>query len=154
MNKKKSTSFIKINLESAEYDSIFAGAHYYEKYGTVEARPAKAGEKIITLVSTPSGTIKETKNKAGEGDFIVTNPGGEQYIIKGEKFSTLYKKLPAGKFKPLGKVKAVQSGKNVVFTAPWGEKMKILAGGYLVDNKGDRYGIEENVFAQTYKLKE
>ncbi len=150
----KEQSFISIDLGSVEFDTNFKNAPMYEKYAIVEARPAKPGEKIVTRVNTKGGTMEETKNQAGQGDFIVTNPGGEEYIIKSDKFSKLYEKLPDGKFKAMGEVRAIKTDRNVAFTAPWGEKMNILAGGYLVDNNGDRYGIEESIFKMTYRLKE
>lgn len=67
--------------------SALAQAPVYKKQGRVKARPAVVGEEITT---TLEGGTKETVNKVSEGDFIVTNPGGEQYIISGEKFLGRY----------------------------------------------------------------
>lgn len=87
--------------------------------------------------------------------MIAKNPGGEEYIIRAQKFPSLYEALPDGTYKAKGVVKAIQTEKDVVFTAPWGEEMKILSGGYLVENTldGGRYGIEENAFNNTYRQK-
>ncbi len=48
----------------------------YLKKGTVFARPAKIGEKIITITSDG----KETENTAGENCFVVKNPTGEERV--------------------------------------------------------------------------
>lgn len=58
----------------------------YLKQGTVEARPAISGEKIITI----TGEQVETKNVAGVNDYVVRNPGGEEYIISGKKLADRY----------------------------------------------------------------
>ena len=145
--------FISINLGSDEYDRLFKTAPIYEKHVIVKARKAKAGETIISTINRGKDNFKETVNRAENGDFIITNPGGEEYIIRGDKFTGLYKKLPDGTFKALGEVKGIRTVANVEFEAPWGERMKIRAGGYLVDANGERYGIDETIFKKTYRLK-
>ncbi|MDQ5962552.1 MAG: hypothetical protein QG653_359 [Patescibacteria group bacterium] len=88
--------------------------------------------------------------------MIARNPGGEEYVVRAEKFPKLYDMLSDGTFKAKGIVKAIQTDRDVVFTSPWGEEMKILSGGYLVESTidGKRYGIEEKAFLDTYKRKE
>jgi hypothetical protein len=51
----------------------------------VQARRAKVGEQITTTLASGA---KETVNTANEGDWIVTNPSGEQYIISQTVFSS------------------------------------------------------------------
>lgn len=151
---KSENIFSTVDLNVDEFTTLFKNAPLYEKFAIVTARKARLGEIITTIVPSKNGLMKETINQANEGDFIVTNPGGEKYIVKGNKFSKLYKKLEDGTFKSLGEVKAIQTNKNLQFIAPWGENMKILAGGYLVENDGDRYGIDESAFNSTYKRKD
>ena len=147
--------FTHIDLNAGKYDQLFKKAKYYDKYAIVKARKATAGEVIQTTLKTSEGdTLEETNNTAKDGDFIITNPGGEQYIIKEKQFKESYDALPNGSFQAKGRVKAIVTDENVQFIAPWGEKMKILAGGYLIEKEDERYGIDAKAFYQTYRLAE
>ena len=57
-----------------------------------------------------------------------------------------------GKYRSKGKpVTAARLGESITFTAPWGEEMRIRAGGYLIiSNPADVYGIAEDEFCKTY----
>lgn len=153
MNQTDDSQFNRIDLNTEEYTKRFNEASDFEKIAVVKAEEAKEQELVITLVHSKNGMLEETRKSAKKGDFIVTNPSGERYVVSREKFFTLYEMLPGGMFKSTGTVKAIRINKNVEFIAPWGEKMRILSGGYLVDNKGERYGIEEKVFTSTYNPK-
>ena len=142
-----------IDLSSPEYTAMLSAAPLYEKCVYVKARRAEAGEVIVTIVKSKNEQLEETRNVAGDGDYIVTNPGGEEYIVSLKKFADSYKAHPDGRYQSIGIVRAFQIHENVEFTAPWGDIMRIRQGGYLVENDGDRYGIEEEVFQETYKLK-
>lgn len=76
-----------VERKSPEIMNALTEAPICKKQGRVEARPATPGEEITT---TLEGGAKETVNKAGEGDWIMTNPGGEQYIISEKKFLGRY----------------------------------------------------------------
>ena len=65
---------------------ILSAAPEYQKVGTIDARPAKPGELIIT--ATTDG--KETENVAQAGDYVVVNPGGEEYILTPQKMQNRY----------------------------------------------------------------
>ncbi|NNG03972.1 MAG: hypothetical protein HKM95_07705 [Inquilinus sp.] len=127
----------------------FAGAAYYRKCASVTARVAQAGEEIVTIVD---GT-QETRNVANAGDYVVRNPGGEEYIVEKAKFEGRYA-LVAGTtdtYLPSGPpVMAVPLAENVRFLAPWGEEQFINAGGFLLNNAGDIYGIQKREFLETY----
>lgn len=42
---------------------------------------------------------------------------------------------------------------NISFTAPWGETMQVLAGGYIVfTNLDDIYAIGQDEFNETYEM--
>lgn len=127
----------------------FAGAEYYRKCALVTARVAQAGEEIVTIVD---GT-RETRNTANAGDYVVRNPGGEEYIVEKAKFEGRYE-LVAGtedSYRPSGApVKAISLAESVRFVAPWGEEQFINAGGFLLNNAGDIYGIQKQEFFDTY----
>lgn len=76
----------------------------YAKFARIQAIEAVGGEVIETILA--DGT-KETSNTANAGDWIVTNPGGEKYIVPAAKFPKKYEAAPEigdGWFKPTGGV--------------------------------------------------
>lgn len=128
----------------------------YNKFGTVEARLAKMGEKIDTIVNGK----KETTNTAKNGDYVVKNPSGEQYIISGDKFNSRYqlqnRSIGWSLYNATGSCWAFKyEGPKFTFEAPWGEDMLVETGDYIavagIDNLDDIYRIEKNSFKQTYK---
>ncbi len=123
-----------------------------QKTATISARPATAGEEISTIMK--DGHV-ETKNIAKAGDFVVTNPDGERYIVAGDKF--LKKYLPTDNpttYKPnAGPVQAMPLTEDVKFKAPWGEEIAIKKGGVLVKyGPGDIAGIQPEEFRGTYSV--
>lgn len=134
-------------LDTGKVD--FAGAEFYRKCATVTARVAEAGEEVVTVVD---GT-QETRNVASAGDYVVRNPGGEEYIVEKAKFEGRYALIAGSEdtYRPTGApVRAVPLAENVRFLAPWGEEQFIKAGGFLLDNAGDIYGIQKLEFFGTY----
>ena len=134
-------------IDAAKVD--FAGAEYYRKCATVTARVAQAGEEVVTMV----GGTQETRNVANGGDYIVRNPGGEEYIVEKAKFETRYELVSGSEdtYRPSGgPVRAVPLTENVRFVAPWGEEQFIKAGGFMLNNAGDVYGIQKQEFFNTY----
>ena len=134
-------------IETDKFD--FAGAEYYRKCAMVTARVAQAGEEIVTVVD---GT-QETRNTANAGDYVVRNPGGEEYIVEKARFESRYDLVSGTEdtYRPSGApVRAVLLTENVRFVAPWGEEQFINAGGFLLDNAGDIYGIQKQEFFDTY----
>lgn len=130
----------------------------YVKSTTITARKGVIGERISTITSND---LQETENVVskdsnGNVDWIVTNVTGEQYIVKDSVFNEKYEPDEGAPdvFKPKGKpIVAGQIHENISFIAPWGEPMKILAGGYLVfTDMDDIYGIQEAEFNATYKI--
>lgn len=123
----------------------------YNKYGDVKARPAKNGEHIVTVID---GKV-ETRNTAKQGDYVLTGPAGENYIVEGKTFKARYTKVKTGVYKPIGSCNAFQyKGEAFEFKAPWGEKMLCEKGDYLASIESDLsdiYRIESSVFGKTYK---
>lgn len=131
----------------------------YKKTGTVEARLAKDGEKIETIID---GQV-ETTNTAHSGDVVVVGAKKEQYIVTSKTFADRYKgpKLSSDlqTYQPTGYAYAMEwTEKGTAFTASWGEKMVILPGDYLACTKitdsgapdGGLYRIERGAFHKTY----
>lgn len=147
------------DINSEEYTQALAEASIFEKTATIQARLAQAGEVVATTLA--DGT-QETTNTANEGDFIVTNPGGEQYIVPGEKFVKRYETTDQeGTFKAVGMIRAIKnpSAESIKIVAPWGEEMDGDAECYIVTGydptnpeeiSSDRYIIGAQEFADTY----
>lgn len=97
-------------------------APVYRKQGEVRATIAQGNEVVVTKLA--DGTT-ETSNTAKPGDAIVTNPGGEQYIIGAEKFSKRYepKEGDEGVFFATGYCKAIDNPwrQSITMLASWGE---------------------------------
>jgi hypothetical protein len=132
-------------------------AQWWRKTVRVMARPAKEGERVETII----GGNLETVNIAACGDILVENPGGERYLVSGEKFALRYERYEqdgaacAEGFESYrcisDAVPCVRLERNVEFTAPWGELMRIERGGYLVlSAPDDLYGVERSAFVTTY----
>lgn len=138
------------------------------KTKTVDARPAKPGEIIVTVIK---GEGKETQSKpAKAGDFVVRNrcpeTGNEEILIAADKFAARYEG-PVGPrdedgftpYRPRGVemryfIVRPEDG-NFTFTAPWGEAMvarpKDAIVGSLTDPK-DMYRIAAAAFRCTYEI--
>lgn len=129
----------------------------YSKKVVVLARRAKTGEKIDT--NTSDG--KETTNTAKEGDFVVKNPTGEEYIIKKETFAKRYDKCKGDSngewesYKAKGKCRAiVWEHEQMSFVASWGEEMVIKKGDMLattIPEMSEVYRIAAKEFNATYE---
>lgn len=130
----------------------------YKKVGEVAARKAKKGEKIDTIIDGK----KELTTKAKEGDWVVTGPAKEEYLVSEDKFKSRYKG-PNGKAKkkgfdlfiPTGICYAFKyTGDDGTFEHPRGD-MLIETGDYLASTStteySDLYRIEKKVFKKTYK---
>lgn len=147
---------IKQLLQMDTEHRILQPASSYVKFARIQALRAQGGEEITTVLA--DGT-EETVNVANAGDFIVTNPGGEQYIVPGEKFTKKYEpdtELGTGWFKPAGGAQTfVKINHNMKIAAPWGEVQVLKKGAYLnVTDPDNIYGVAESEFHDTYKLAE
>lgn len=150
---------IEIDVQSEEYSEKLAAAEVFAKKATVNAEFAEAGIAVETVLA--DGTV-ETKNVTKEGDVIITNPGGEQYIVRQEDFFKKYQATENdGEYRAVGMVRAIKNdtGNQIELIAPWGEKMTGDADCYIVsavdldkphDVTADRYIIGAAEFKQTY----
>lgn len=157
--KKEEPMFTKTDRKSPEIMTALAIAQVFKKQGQVQARPAVAGEKIATVLA--SGTT-ETNNTAKEGDWVMTNPSGEQYIIAEAKFLGRYEATEtSGAYQAKGYCRAIKNpfGHPIEIMASWGEPQMgdencMIADICDADGNnmgGEPYIIEANAFAETYK---
>jgi hypothetical protein len=96
-------------------------AQLCKKFGTVQARAAELGEKVTTTLADDIVEVKE--NIAKDGDWIVQNPGGESYIISGEKFHSRYELTDQdGVYAAKGYCRALPNpfGVDIEIMASWG----------------------------------
>jgi hypothetical protein len=122
-----------------------------QKTAQVKAEKVPPGTVVETILA--SGKIETTKTAGENGGYRVTNPTGEQYLVDTAKFEKIYEAAEVpGMFKPKPDPRRViRIGENVAFTAPWGEEMRIAAGGVLVmETPRKVYGIQPDEFKKTY----
>lgn len=139
-----------------ELTQYFVSPRLYQKTGEVEARIAKTGEMIATVID---GEI-ETINYALDGNVVVKNPSGEEYILTRGKFDSRYRGPEPDDeyqtYEATGTTYAVEWTHGPgEFKASWGEMMIINDGDYLCSvtkaPDGDLYRIEAEAFATTYR---
>jgi len=133
----------------------------YHKKTEILARPAQAGEVVVTVTSDG----KETQNTAKDGDYVVKNltGAGEEYILTASKLAGRYQyRGEEGKgwcrYKATGSVTALEYVPSdfdlpdvTEFEASWGEMMKLKAGDMLATPDGKEvYRIARQEFNETY----
>jgi hypothetical protein len=137
------------------------------KTKTVDAREAKQGEVIVTVIK---GEGKETQSPpAKAGDMVVRNrcpeTGNEEFLVSGSKFASRYEGPtgPAGEdawrpYRPRGAdmrfVVVTEQDGEFTFTAPWGEEMIARPGDAIVQDiqdPKDTYRVQKAAFACTYE---
>lgn len=100
---------------------MLAEANVFRKNVLVRAERALSGAVVRTML--PNGLF-ETVNVASEGDWLITNPGGEQYLLDASSFHKRYESTDSpGVYRSVGKVRALLNpyGEGVSILAPWGE---------------------------------
>lgn len=151
----------RINLLTPDVTELFEQAPVYAKTATIAAEPARPGEIVQTRLK--NGKLETENTFANPGDMLVTNPGGERYVVPADKFRTRYESTATpGVWKATGLVRAIQNptGVDVVTTAPWNEDIRGDADCMLVaivtEDKPDevdpkeRYIIGKSEFDETY----
>jgi hypothetical protein len=150
-------------------DAVARGlARRARKTKPVDARPARPGEVVVTVVA---GEGRETRSRpAEEGDWVVRNrceaTGNEEYLVTAAKFRERYRATgrSPGKdgwqeHRPLGRAVRFLALKpehgEFVFTAPWGERMVAKPGDAIVqdpDDPADTYRVAAAAFDSTYEV--
>jgi hypothetical protein len=153
---------------------MFARAIQSEQTGvarktkSVDARPARPGEVVITIIK---GEGQETQSRPAErGDMVVRNrcpaTGNEEILVKAVTFAERYEG-PVGAtdsdgwspYRPRGIdmlyfIVRPQDG-TFTFQAPWGEPMIARPGDAIVRDPGnpkDAYRIARAAFDCTYEI--
>lgn len=151
---------LEVNRHDARIMQGLEEAPIYMKQGEVKADIAQGGEVVVTKLADGS---TETRNTANKGDAIVTNPGGERYIIDAVQFGKRYKPKVGedGVFSAKGCCRAIDNpfGSPITMMASWGEMQNgardaIIADTYDLDTGtmgGEPYIIGRAEFVQTYK---
>jgi hypothetical protein len=156
--RKEAASVTELDLQSEDITSMLSEAPIYKKTAVVDA--VRATEPTVVETVLADGTV-ETENVAQPGDYIVTNPGGEQYVMSGEKFTERYTPKGDGSYQAKGSVRVIQNptGAPISITAPWGEKQYGDERCYVVsahdpynpdDVSTDRYIVGYEEFNETY----
>lgn len=142
--------------------------HKARKTKPVDARPAKPGEVVETVIA---GEGTEVRSRPAErGDWVVRNrcaaTGNEQYLVAKGKFEERYESTgkPPGadgwqEHRPLGKVMRFfvlqpEHG-EFHFEAPWGELMRAKPGDAILqdpEDPKDTYRVAAEAFACTYDV--
>lgn len=157
-NAKEVLGFEKIDRKDPVIMEALADAPVFKKQGRVNAHRATVGERIVT---TLKGGMKETENTAKEGDWIVTNPSGEQYIVSEKKFLDRYEPTDEdGTYSAKGYCRAIVNpfGRPIEIMARWGSPQTGGADCMVVDtcdkdgsNRGNEpYLIDASAFRETY----
>lgn len=144
------------------------GAGLARKTKPVDARPARPGEIVVTMIK---GEGKETQSPpAVAGDWVVRNrcpeTGNEEILVRAATFAQRYEG-PIGaadaagwltwrpRGNPMRFVAVSDSDAAFRFTAPWGEAMVARPGDLIVQNPDsakDTYRIARAAFACTYEV--
>lgn len=150
--------FKKVDVAAYALGLIDSGVkpNFYTKTVRVKARKGTVGDILVTRMK--SGLVETVNTVKHDGDFILTNPSGEEYIIPKATFEAKYNPVPneQSEYSPKPSPQLfLRINESISFTAPWGEAMNIAAGGFLnvTDiKKKDVYGIQKEEFLETYSL--
>jgi len=152
---KSTEPAIFVDVHSSGVTDILAKSPLFEKTATVTAVQITEAEHVVTAF----GDFIETERDAVAGQWKVTNPDGEQYILDDEVFKARYKALGKDKYQAIGFIRATSNpwGVPIEITAPWGEPQFgdedcIVAVSVLNGEPvwTDRYIIERKAFENTY----
>lgn len=153
----KQESFLHIERKSPEILEALEKAPQYKKNALVPARRARAGETVLTITATGD---TETENIAKDGDWVVTNASGEEYILPPDIFSNRYEDSDTpGVYRAVGYCKAIQNPyeKPIEIFASWGTPQRGDADCFIADTcgadgnlLGEPYLIEHAAFQTTY----
>lgn len=144
------------------------GAGVARKTKPVDARRAKQGEIVVTVIK---GEGEETRSApAKAGDMVVRNrcaeTGNEEILVSAAAFKKRYEGPPERKdaegwdeYRPRGVemnfIVVPEQEKGFAFIAPWGERMVARAGDLILQNPEkpeETYRIARMAFDCTYEV--
>ena len=166
---------------TAEKTADFADPEIIEarKTAVVQARKLTKEEKIDSrprvVVDSKPYVFTETTNTAPAGSWVITNPDGEDYVIKDkykevtnpdgtktkvlvtadEQFQAKYQPTENGYIATEGPKKFRQvSHFDICFEASWGETQFAPKGSYICIEygPGEEYSVTNSAFESTYQI--
>ncbi len=166
------------NIEIDFVETTANGARSYTTGQVVEAKKTAEVQAVRlkeeTIVDTRVRAVvdgkvyvfEETKNKAPAGAIVITNPDGEQYVIKDkfkdgqliksaiDQFNDKYIKTKTGFVSKEGLRHFMTITQNITFKASWGEQVFAPAGSMLCIEygEGEEYSVTNSAFKSTYEL--
>ena len=143
------------NMQQYVQDLLDAGQKpvYYAKTARIKAREGVPGETLVTKLA--DGHEETVNTNISTGDMVVTNPGGEQYVIKAETFKKKYEIDPdnPGQYRPKGGAQQfLRLKEDLDFKVSWGDQ-HMRKGDFInitARDSGDIYGIGQKEFFDTY----
>ena len=143
-----SISSVKPDIFNSTYSEVPGKPGEFAKTAITKAQQLESDTAVNTLEGIGTGK---------KGDWLVTGPQGEQYIVTGDKFNQLYKAVekpvdtPSFQFQKQGTVKAEVSNQPFDWTDWKGNKMHAEAGDLKVTQPdGSTSSIKKDIFDQTY----
>ena len=143
------------NINDYVLDLVQNGAKVYsgKKTATVHAEQGIIGDVITTDIDKTENTVGV--DEFGNPDWVITNPGGEKYVVKDKVFKDTYEQ--AGDEPGVYSKKALQllvpCEKSVEFTPSWGGSFTVEKGGYFTINDYNKIaGVQKEAFEQTYEI--
>jgi hypothetical protein len=150
-----------ISEDKAIAEALDRDGKIYSKTGEYRAVRVEAPTPVETILANG---MKETKNTALPGDYILTGVGGERYVVKPDVLEKRYEKKPGrpGVYLARGHVKAIENpfDRPLHILAPWGEVQHgaadcIVADTYDLEAKkrgGKPYLIARAEFDASYRI--
>jgi hypothetical protein len=113
-------------------------------------------------ITTSIGNTKETKNICHHGDFLITGPFGEKYVVKSSNIPNLFNLIDGILYtrpqpRQVAKITKTMFKKLEItiplrFITSWGEEMVLYPDDYLVKDGDYYYRIEASIFKRTYLI--
>jgi hypothetical protein len=147
------------SIEQAIAKALDRYGKVYRKIGDVRAKRVDVETAVETILADGH---KETKNVAAPGDYIVTGPGGEEYVVKPKDFVARYEPMPGTTdgYLACGEIIAVRNPleRPLDFVASWGKVQSGAADCMIADmfdpvtrkRAGRPYIIGRAEFEETY----
>ena len=156
---KPASKFQRVNAQS--------GKSYINQYGKQNGMDKRQIGRMVRKGGAPLSTVagdgtQETNNMVTKNHTVLNNVGNtaNKWASETPTFARKYEQDPTqqGVYKPKGgPMNATQINEPISFTAPWGERMNVDKGGYILqdpNNPNDAYGISGKDFDSTYRFNE
>ena len=146
----------KSEMRAYVISKLFEGVKLIAATKVVPVKAEQVTSEGVLKTVLANGFVEAEGTKLNVGDWILTNPKGEQYKNDSAYFKDNYVPAPAlgeGMYRPKGGTAFLffQTNEDLTFEAPWGTQT-ILAEGYIrVDNLNDIYGNAKDEFEANYK---